>query len=194
MTRHLVRVIALATVLALPLAAPATLKAQWSQWYGWDHFCVTGAFQSCGSVLIRTAPAGSGHTQFQIQVQNLSPNVFWSQLSALIFDGPGGGYWSGCDGIGWCSPGEWGFDNGGTPFGGTQSLELPFEFRESDLLVFYTETYSLIDPLQAGNFVYLGGPQYVTPEPVTIALLGIGLFGVGAARLRRRKKDQQIDA
>jgi len=29
----------------------------------------------------------------------------------------------------------------------------------------------------------------VTPEPVTIALLGTGLFGIGAARVRRRKKD-----
>lgn len=35
-------------------------------------------------------------------------------------------------------------------------------------------------------------PQ-VAPEPVTIALLGTGLLGIGAARLRRRKKDGSVD-
>lgn len=31
----------------------------------------------------------------------------------------------------------------------------------------------------------------VTPEPITMALLGTGLFGVGGARLRRRKKNEE---
>jgi hypothetical protein len=34
----------------------------------------------------------------------------------------------------------------------------------------------------------------VVPEPVTIVLLATGLCGIGAARLRRRKKDPQIGA
>jgi len=34
----------------------------------------------------------------------------------------------------------------------------------------------------------------VTPEPVTIALLGTGLFGIAGARLRRKKKDSSIAA
>lgn len=33
----------------------------------------------------------------------------------------------------------------------------------------------------------------VVPEPVTLALLGTGLFGVGGARLRRRKKNDLSD-
>jgi len=33
----------------------------------------------------------------------------------------------------------------------------------------------------------------VTPEPVTIALPGSGLLGIGAARLRRRTKDGTIE-
>ena len=32
----------------------------------------------------------------------------------------------------------------------------------------------------------------VTPEPVTMALLGTGLFGIGGARLRRRRKTTEV--
>ena len=36
-----------------------------------------------------------------------------------------------------------------------------------------------------------GVPHVVTPEPVTIALLGSGLMGVGGAGLARRRRQQQ---
>jgi hypothetical protein len=32
----------------------------------------------------------------------------------------------------------------------------------------------------------------VTPEPITIALLGTGLFGIGGAHLRRRRKNNEV--
>ena len=37
-------------------------------------------------------------------------------------------------------------------------------------------------------------PPSVVPEPITMALLGTGLVGVGLARLRRRKKDGDIES
>lgn len=42
------------------------------------------------------------------------------------------------------------------------------------------------DPSQYGVYA---SETTATPEPVTIALLGSGLVGIGGARLRRRKKD-----
>ncbi len=35
-------------------------------------------------------------------------------------------------------------------------------------------------------------PTTVVPEPITMVLLGSGLFGIGAARLRRRKRGEDI--
>ena len=36
-------------------------------------------------------------------------------------------------------------------------------------------------------------PGQVTPEPVTMALLGTGLFGIGMAKIRRRKKNGDVE-
>jgi len=60
--------------------------------------------------------------------------------------------------------------------------------------------FCMSDPSQYPPFAYPAcdvqseSLTQVTPEPVTIALLGTGLFGIAGARLRRRKKDGSIDA
>jgi hypothetical protein len=50
------------------------------------------------------------------------------------------------------------------------------------------------DFCSSSDYGAVRGTVEVTPEPVTIVLLGTGLLGIGGARWRRRKKDQNIDA
>ena len=97
-------------------------------------------------------------------------------------------------------------DLGGTGFNSTKNLQLLLLNLQGTSLFtspvpFYTMQFNevnnttpgvFIDP--AGNFLAInqtsGGIDFnqpvQVPEPATLALLGIGLLGIGASRLRRR--------
>jgi hypothetical protein len=98
MTRHLGRSIALATVLAMPLAAPTALHAQ-TQTKGWT-FCSTGAFQSCNSVQLTTLAVMVGAdrvgTDITVSMHNFNgqsgdDNTLWSGLGVVAFYNSAGG-------------------------------------------------------------------------------------------------------
>jgi hypothetical protein len=143
-------------------------------------------------------------TGFQVLFNGLDVSTYWSQGAnsiQLTLGGNTSGHWGAINGCTNLGPNQAHLQTCGN-YPATPYLEFTFSGFSSNFVYSQYNTFEYHSQQtgnNAGSMKVQGGPNTppppptVTPEPVTMILLASGLFGIGGAKLRSRRRRNLIE-